>query len=29
VAVKVIRKDGLKKYGDEILKVIGNEVNIL
>jgi serine/threonine protein kinase len=29
VAIKVIKKETLKRYGDEILRVIGNEVNIL
>lgn len=29
VAVKVINKSGIKKFGPDILKAIGNEVNIL
>lgn len=29
VAIKVIKKAFLKKYGDDIIKAIGQEVNIL
>ncbi len=29
IAIKVISKSSLKRYGDEILDAIGSEVNIL